>query len=87
MSFITPVIWILFEMLVTFGLLTANPAEVLIALCALDLAASTRFHSDWSSTFLVWAWLGAIFEVDTVESFPHKFVLFSDLTHLIPVLG
>ena len=71
MPFITPVIRILFEMLMTFGLLKANPAEPLPALCALNLAASTRFHGNWSSTFLVWARFGAIFEVNIIESFLH----------------
>ena len=74
-------------MLKTFGLLKANPAEPLKALSALQLAASTRFHGNRSSTFLVWARLGAIFEVNSIESFLHEFVLFSDLTHLVLVLG
>ena len=89
MSFITPVIRILLEMLMTFGLLETNPTEPLPALCALHLAAPTRarFHGDWSITFLVWAGLGAIFEVNCIESFLHEFVLFSNLSHLILKLG
>ena len=40
MAFITPVIWLLLEMLLTFGLAEADPAEPLPALSALDLAAA-----------------------------------------------
>lgn len=76
-------------MLMAFRLLEANPAEPLPALCALNLAASflSMFHGDWSITFLVWAGFGTIFEVNVIESFLHEFVLFSDLPHLIPILG
>ena len=86
LALITPVICILFEMLKTFGLLKANPAEPLPALSALQLAASTLFHGNRSSAFLVWARLGALFEVNSIESFLHEFVLFSDLMHLVLVL-
>ena len=87
MAFIAPVIWLILVMLLTFSLLEAYPAEPMPALRALDLGASTRFHGDPSSTFLVWARFGAIFEVDLIESFLHEFVLFGDLGHSVRILG
>ena len=68
-------------MLLPLRRIVARPAEVLVALRALDMGAATLHFGNPNSTLLVGAELGALLHVDVVQPFPSYLVVFVDFTH------
>ena len=54
-------------MLLAFRRVEACPAEVLVALCALDMGTATLNLGNPHSAFRVWAPLRTLFHVDVIE--------------------
>lgn len=81
-TLIWPVIWLLFEMLLTFSLLGTDPTEPLPAFSALHLrAAAPWYQGNWCITLRIRTSFGAMFHVDFIESILHKLVLLSNFTY------
>ena len=57
-------VWVLFVVLLSLGGSIAAPAEIVKALCALDLGATTLDFRDWHTTFRIWARLCAVLHVE-----------------------
>lgn len=70
---------VLFIVLLSLGLVTANPTEVGPALSALYLRATGTDEGDRSAAFRVRTPLAALFEVDLVEFALHQLVFIGDV--------
>ena len=65
----------------------ARPAEVLVALRALDMGAATLHFGNPNSALRVGAELGAVLHVDVVQPFLNHLVVFVDFAHLLFVFN
>jgi hypothetical protein len=56
-------LWVLLVMFLAFCRVRASPAEILPALCTLDMSATTFHFDDSSTAFAIWTQFGALLEV------------------------
>ena len=84
MSIILPAIWVLLVVLLSLSRRTARPTKLLIALGAADLSTGTAVNEgDPDATLDIGTPLGAMLQVDFIQSRLHDGIVLLDLHHLV----